>query len=104
MDYLWWRCTDDIPLPLACQVLAVAAKRQAKALVRLQKDVEKMAPRMDVARDRIAAWPSDQLVVFAEHPSLFYDLMTEQLMDQVRVGLCLLRWAIAAGDNCLLLN
>lgn len=62
----------------------MAAKRHAKALVRSQRDVEKMAKRVEVAKDRIAAWPSDQLMVYAEHPSLFYDLMTDQLLEQVR--------------------
>ena len=52
--------------------------------MRSQRDVEKMAKRVEVAKDRIAAWPSDQLMVYAEHPSLFYDLMTDQLLEQVR--------------------
>ena len=83
-------------------MLAVAAKRQAKALVRSQRDVEKMAPRVEVARDRIAGWPSDQLLVYAEHPTLFYDLMTEQLMDQVHTRLCLPR--PDPGNTCLPLS
>ena len=29
-------------------------------------------------------WPSDQLVVFAEHPSYFYDMMSRAMMNQVR--------------------
>ena len=69
------------------QVLAVVNKRLAKALLKEQPDIETFARRLDVTRDRIATWPSDSLVVFAEHPSLFYDLMTDQLLDQVRAQL-----------------
>ncbi len=60
-------------------------KRLAKALLKAQPDIETFARRVDVTRDRIATWPSDSLAVFAEHPSIFYDLMTDQLLDQVRV-------------------
>ena len=69
---------------LSAQVLAVAAKRVAKSLVKTQTDIERFGKRVDVTRDRIATWPSD-LVVIAEHPSIFYDLMSEQLLEQVRV-------------------
>lgn len=67
------------------QVLAVIAKRLAKPLMRKQPDIEKFAKRVEVTRDRIATWPSD-LVVYAEHPSIFYDLMTDQLLEQVGGG------------------
>mmetsp|Transcript_18698 Transcript_18698/g.56548 ORF Transcript_18698/g.56548 Transcript_18698/m.56548 type:complete len:448 (+) Transcript_18698:187-1530(+) len=38
---------------------------------------------IDVARDRLHRWPSDRLVVLAEHSSLLYDVMTEPMMEQV---------------------
>ena len=66
------------------QVLAVVNKRIAKSLLKRQPDIEKFARRVEVARDRIATWPGDALAVFAEHPSIFYDLMTEQLLSEVR--------------------
>lgn len=38
---------------------------------------------MDVAKDRLPTWPHDKLIVLAEQPSIFYDLMTETMVDQV---------------------
>lgn len=58
------------------------AKRLAKPLLRKQADIERFTKRLEVTRDRIATWPAD-LVVHAEHPSIFYDLMTDQLLEQV---------------------
>jgi len=67
----------------ASQVLAVVNKRLAKSLLKRQPDIEAFARRVEVARDRIATWPGDTLSVFAEHPSVFYDLMTDQLLNEV---------------------
>lgn len=38
---------------------------------------------IDVSSDRLPRWPSDRLVVMAEHSSLLYDTMTDSMMDQV---------------------
>ncbi len=65
-------------------MLAVVNKRLAKSLLKRQPDIETFTRRVEVARDRIASWPADTLAVFAEHPSVFYDLMTDQLMNEVR--------------------
>ena len=67
-----------------CQVLAVVNRRLAKSLLKRQPDIEKFARRVEVGKDRIATWPGDVLAVFAEHPSIFYDLMTDQLLNEVR--------------------
>ena len=50
-------------------------------------DVRKLARKMEVSRDRIASWPSDKLVIHAEHSSVFYDLMPEHIQEQVPCGI-----------------
>ena len=53
-------------------------------------DVRKLARKMEVSRDRIATWPLDKLVIYAEHSSVFYDLMPEHIQEQVLHGtICL---------------
>jgi hypothetical protein len=47
--------------------------------------VRKLTHKLDVGRDKISSWPSDKLVVNSEHSSLFYDIMTDQFVDQVRI-------------------
>ena len=42
-----------------------------------------LAHKVEVARDRILAWPSSKLSVLAEHSALFYDLMPPQVVEQV---------------------
>ena len=49
-------------------------------------EVRKLARKMEVSRDRIASWPSDKLVIYAEHSSVFYDLMPEHIQEQVLHG------------------
>ena len=44
---------------------------------------------MEVGREKLASWPSEKLAVYAEHSSLFYDVMTDQIVDQV--SFCSLR-------------
>ena len=94
--------------PCACpllQVLAVVNKRLAKSLLKRQPDIEKFGRRVEVGRDRIAAWPNDALSVFAEHPSVFYDLMTDQLLNEVRIFLWpRSRPASASADSHILVQ
>lgn len=45
-------------------------------------DVRNLAHKMEINRDKLPAWPSDRLLVYAEHSSLFYDIMTDQMADQ----------------------
>ena len=46
-------------------------------------EVAGLARKIEVARDRLPAWPSDKLMVLSESPSAFYDLMPPQLVEQV---------------------
>ena len=43
---------------------------------------------MEVGREKLASWPSEKLAVHAEHSSLFFDIMTDQIVDQVRTITC----------------
>ena len=36
-----------------------------------------------MTRDKIPNWPHDKLTVLAEQSSVFYDLMTPELLEQV---------------------
>ena len=36
-----------------------------------------------MARDRLPSWPHEKLSVLAEQPSIFYDLLTPELLEQV---------------------
>jgi hypothetical protein len=46
-------------------------------------DVKAFTRKVEVAKDRIPSWPHESLTVLAEHSSVFYDLMTDAMMDQV---------------------
>lgn len=46
-------------------------------------DLAVYAHTVEVSKQRLPQWPSDRLVVMAEHSSLLYDVMTESMMDQV---------------------
>jgi hypothetical protein len=45
-------------------------------------DIKTFCKRVEVTRDRIPNWP-DKLAVWAEHSSIFYDVMGPQLLDLV---------------------
>jgi len=45
--------------------------------------VRKLTRKLEVTRDKIASWPSDKLQVYSEQSSIFYDIMTNYLVDQV---------------------
>ncbi len=38
-----------------------------------------------MTRDKIPGWPHDKLTVLAEQSSVFYDLMTPELLEQVHL-------------------
>lgn len=40
--------------------------------------------RVEVAKDRVAGWPAERLTVLAEHSSVFYDLMSDGVLEQAR--------------------
>lgn len=46
-------------------------------------DLKAFTRKVEVSKDRIPTWPHDQLTVLAESASIFYDLMTEAMVDQV---------------------
>ena len=49
----------------------------------LLADVKLLASTLEVKEDKIRDWPRDDLVVYAEHPSYFYDMMTRPMLAQV---------------------
>lgn len=46
-------------------------------------DVKELCTKLDVKEEKIKEWPQD-LAVYAEHPSFFYDMMTKPMLGQVR--------------------
>lgn len=46
-------------------------------------DLKLFTRKVDVTKDRIPNWPHDKLTVLAEQPSIFYDLMTDVMLEQV---------------------
>ena len=51
-------------------------------------ELQDLAPELKVDEKVLKDWPSDHLLVYAEHQSYFYDMMTRVMMNQV--GLYLL--------------
>jgi len=67
-------------------VLAVATKKLMKTMLKEEgggDDVRKLTRKLEVTRDKLPSWPSDKLVVHTEHSSLFYDIMSEGIVEQV---------------------
>ena len=62
-------------------------------------DVRNLTRKMEVGRDKLSTWPSDKLVVYAEHSSLFHDIMTEQMADQARQYVYLLIKPVNFNNN-----
>ena len=48
-------------------------------------DLKLYTRKVEVTRDKIPSWPHDRLTVMAEQSSVFYDLMTPELVEQVLV-------------------
>lgn len=49
----------------------------------MHADLKLYTRKVEVAKDRIPNWPHEKLTVLAEQPSIFYDLMSEAMLDQV---------------------
>jgi Protein of unknown function (DUF1682) len=74
-------------------VLFVGTHSAAKAVTKENRDIVELTKRLEPTRDRLATWPGvsgnedgsgDQpspLVVHAEHPSVFYEIMSPPIMD-----------------------
>ena len=52
---------------------------------RTPADLRLYTRKVEVTRDRIPNWPHDKLTVLAEQSSVFYDLMTPEVLEQVRL-------------------
>lgn len=78
------RIDIDIPMnennmqPL---VLVIATPRLAKDLSKSLPDVQSFAHPISVESKRLPQFPSDKLSVWAESSSVFYELMTDKVMD-----------------------
>lgn len=46
-------------------------------------ELEELAHKVDISREKVPSWPLDKLTVLAEHSSVIYDLMPDQLIEQV---------------------
>jgi len=64
-------------------VLAIATPSTYKELVKNNEDLAELATRLEVKEDKIKDWPSKDLVVFSEHPSYLYDMMTKPMLAQI---------------------
>lgn len=65
-------------------VLFIGCPGASKVIPKEHEDIEKYARRLEVTRDRLAAWPGTgptALSVWAEHPGMFYDIVSPQLME-----------------------
>ena len=62
-------------------VLLIAAPRRAISLAKSLPDVQALARPIDVDKRRLPSFPSDKLTVWAESASVFYDLMTDKVID-----------------------
>jgi len=68
------------PASLPLTVLFVGSYAAAKVVTEENRDIVDLAKRLEPTRDRLVGWPSD-LVVHAEHASIFYDMMSGHAMD-----------------------
>ena len=49
-------------------------------------DVKHLAHKIEVKEEKIKDWPHEGLVVYAEHSSYFYDMMTRPMLSQVKLN------------------
>lgn len=61
--------------------LFIASPAANKVIPEDNQDIASFTKKLEPPRDRIAHWPSDQLIVKAEHSSVFYDSMNPHIMD-----------------------
>ena len=55
--------------------------------MRAPAEVKLLASLLEVSKERIRDWPREDLVVYSEHPSYFYDMMTRPMLTQARLWL-----------------
>ncbi|KAL0023249.1 hypothetical protein WJX79_010583 [Trebouxia sp. C0005] len=78
------RIDIDIPMNennMQLLVLVIATPRLAKELSKTLPDVQSFAHPISVESKRLPQFPSDRLSVWAESSSVFYELMTDKVMD-----------------------
>lgn len=61
----------------------IAVAESVTHLNLLAADIRKLTHKMEVGRDKVPSWPADKLVVHAEHSNLFYDIITDKIVEQV---------------------
>ena len=66
-------------------VLAIVDHRMASSAETRWPELGQYAERLNVSREKLREWPRGDLVVFAESPPVFYDVVGEFLMTQVRL-------------------
>ena len=54
-----------------------------KFILGFTADVKEMTTKLTVDEKALKDWPSGDLVVYAEHPSYFYDIMSKEMLSQV---------------------
>lgn len=64
-------------------VLAIVDRRFVSHVESTWTELGSFTKRMEVSKDKLKDWPRDDLVVFAESSSVFYDVVTDFLMTQV---------------------
>lgn len=61
--------------------LLIARPQLAKQLAKSLPDIQSFTQQMNVAKDRLPSFATDKLTVYSESQALFYDLMTEGVME-----------------------
>ena len=62
-------------------VLFIGTPSAAKTIPKEHRDIADLAKKLEPTRDRLATFPVDSLVVYAEHASVFYDVITPVVVD-----------------------
>ena len=48
-------------------------------------DLKTYTRKLEVSREKLPGWPSDRLTVLVEQAAVFYDIMTPDIMERVRI-------------------
>ena len=48
-------------------------------------DLKTYTRKLEVSREKLPGWPGDRLTVLVEQAAVFYDIMTPDMMDLVRI-------------------
>ena len=70
---------NENSMPLT--VFFIATPSAAKNIIKENRDVGELTKKIEPTRDRLPGWNSEALVVHAEQASVFYDIITQPLMD-----------------------